>query len=427
MDLLALGIGVVVGAALGLLVAQAVGGRGRQELASAKARAVAAEQAKADAEQREDKARTDASAQVDILRTELAVIMAEAASKVRLELMDQAKREREQDSSVVINLVKPVHDHLERVESGLNKFNLERTRQGTEINERLDVAAGLMTTLQGETSRLTTALRGNSTRGKWGEMQLRRVVEMAGLSKHVSFSEQQATTDEAGRIIPDLLIRLPEDRTVVIDAKAPMPAIDHDGSEEAHRAAATRNARDLREHIKKLGAKDYAGRVDGALDKVIMFLPAESVLAGALEADPGILDEAYKNNVVIATPTTLLAVLTSIELVWKQKQLAESASQIAADGAKLYESLSVFAEHLAKAGNGLKAAVSAYNSAIGSLESRVLPAARSMKTHGVAGSDRGQPKTLTTSVRDIVVGELTVAVETQVDDEPSQLEAPEMH
>lgn len=425
MDAVALAVGVALGVTIGLLIGVGLRIRDRQALAAAEARAAAAETGKAEAEARESSARAEMDNRLKDLRTEINGMMASAAAQVRTEFINQSKQEREQDKAAVEHLLTPVRDQLTAVGDNLIALNNERIKQSAAFGESVKNTREEIGRLGEETGRLIEAIRGNSSRGRWGEVQLRRVIEMANLTKHVTFNEQQSVTDEEGKIIPDLLIRLPEGRVVVIDSKAPMPALDHDGSDEARRREAIRHASDLRAHIRQLASKDYAARLSGALDKVIMFLPAEGVLAGALEADPQLLEVAYRSNVVITTPTTLLAALTTIELVWKQKRLADSAEQVAQDGVRLYDALTRFLEHLASAGSGLSTAVSNYNKAVGSLERRVLPAARDMRNHGLAtGADRRRPVTVTESVRDIVAVELLALEVDKSGDSPLPLPSP---
>lgn len=252
---------------------------------------------------------------------------------------------------------------------------------GAALRESLDQLARAQANLGTDMGKLTTILHRGDYRGRWGEAQLRRIVEAAGMLARVHFTEQAVAPGADSRLRPDLLVHLPENRQIVVDAKVPLDAV----LESAGDAGPDRLAVAVKRHISSLGAKQYWDQFERSTDFVVMFLPAESLLSMALGADPGLLDYAFDRRVVPATPTTLLALLRSVSLGWRDVQLAQTAAEVQRIGTQLYERVRIFAEHLGKVGAGLDAAASAYNKAVGSFESRVLVAGRRMSELGIEG------------------------------------------
>jgi DNA recombination protein RmuC len=245
--------------------------------------------------------------------------------------------------------------------------------------------------LQRETGNLSAALKGGSqVRGRWGELTLHRVVELAGMSKHCDFTEQESLQDEAGRLRPDLIVNLPGERRIAVDAKAPLQAfLDAVGaSNEADRRQALGNyARVVRMHMNQLGGKAYWEQLQPSPELVVLFLPGDSFFSAALEQDCALIEDGMQKRVVIATPTTLIALLHAVAYGWRQEQVEKSAQRVGDLGRQLYDRLRVFVGHFADVGAGLKKAVDCYNRAAGSLESRVLTSARKFKELGAAAGD----------------------------------------
>jgi DNA recombination protein RmuC len=302
-------------------------------------------------------------------------------------LRGRLRAERREEA--VDALVDPIRASLDRVDAKLGELDRDRQRERGALDQQLRLLVEAQERLRGETGALVAALRQPQTRGRWGELQLRRVVELAGMLSHVDFLEQSSTSGEDGVLRPDMIVRLPGGKQVVVDAKAPLHAFlnAYEARDETTRTQElATHARLLREHVRKLSAKAYWSQFDPSPDFVFLFLPGEHFYGAALEADPGLLEEGVRQSVLIATPTTLIALLRAVAYGWQQETVAESAREVAELGRELHHRLGTFAEHLQRVGTRLRGAVGAYNDAVGSFDSRVLPSARRFVDHGAVAA-----------------------------------------
>ena len=277
---------------------------------------------------------------------------------------------------------------------------------------RVDTQVGALQqsseSLRAETGSLVTSLRQPQIKGKWGELTLRRAVELAGMSPHVDFVEQQSLDTEDGRLRPDLIVHLPGGVEIVVDAKAPLHAflnaVTIRTQDEYHKAMED-HARLVREHVNRLASKPYRNQFERTPKFIVLFLPGEAFFSAALQKDPTLIEDAIERDVIPASPTTLIALLRSVAEGWRAEQLAENAAQISALGRELHDRIRIFVEHLARIGSALDTANKAYNNAVGSLEQRVLPGARKFKELGVqATAELPDVEPTSVSVRQLAAG-----------------------
>jgi DNA recombination protein RmuC len=286
--------------------------------------------------------------------------------------------------------VRPLKESLERMDQQLQ--GVERVRQeayGT-LTEGVRQLRSDQERLRAETGNLVTALRTPHVRGRWGEIQLRRVIEMAGMIDHCDFTEQRSTTDDEGRVLrPDVVVQLPGGKQVVIDSKVPLvaylEAFQENASDDDRRARLVDHARHVREHIHRLGQKGYWRQFPATPEFVVMFLPDESFLRAALEQDPSLTELAVSNNVIPASPTNLIGLLRAVHYGWQQETIAESAREVSELGRELYKRLATMGAHVSRLGKSLDGAVKAYNETVGSLERQVLVQARRFERQGITG------------------------------------------
>ncbi|ROT32154.1 DNA recombination protein RmuC [Micromonospora sp. HM5-17] len=307
-----------------------------------------------------------------------------------------------QSQEAVARAVAPLQETLRRYEQRVAELERERVDAYAELREQVRSMAVVSGELRTETKQLVAALRAPQIRGRWGEHQLRRVVEAAGMLEHCDFAEQvTASTDQQG-VRPDLVVRLYGGRTVVVDAKAPFEA--YLTAMEA-RDEATRNrhldahARQLRAHVDALATKSYWAAFAQSPEFVVLFVPADPFLDVALQRDPALLEHAFARNVVLATPATLVALLRTVAYSWRQEALARNAAAVHTLARELYGRLGTLGEHVSKLGSALGGAVTAYNRTVGSLEARVLVSARKLAELGVAGDELPTPPQVETAPR----------------------------
>ena len=302
-----------------------------------------------------------------------------------------AQGDLEKRQQAIAELVAPVKQSLDKLDGCIQ--GIEKAREGaySSLTTQVQLLHQGQGDLRRETSSLVKALRQPAARGRWGELQLRRVVEMAGMLSHCDFVEQVSVTGDDGRMRPDLVVRMPGGANIVVDAKAPLAAyleaIDTE-DEDARRLLLVDHARQVRDHMTRLGRKAYQDQFDTSPDLVVLFLPGEMLFSSALQHDPGLIEYGAGEKVLVATPTTLIALLRAIACGWKQEALARNAREISDLGRQLYERISTLAGHWAKVGKNLGDAVGAYNSAVASMETRVLVSARRFKDLDAVPDDR---------------------------------------
>ncbi|MBC7368432.1 MAG: DNA recombination protein RmuC [Undibacterium sp.] len=338
----------------------------------------------------------------DALRANRADFL-EQARQSFAQLQTQSAGDLEKRQLAIDALVKPLRESLEKVDGKIAEIEKARATAYGALGEQLKTLGTAQLQLQAEASKLSTALRSTSFAGSWGELQLRRVVEMADMLPYCDFSEQE--TSAAGGFRADLVVRLPGGQRIVVDAKAPLESYRAavDATDEPTRAARLADhSQKVRGHIDALGAKNYWEQFQPAPEFVVLFLPGDHFLTAALTADSSLLDRALTRRVLLATPTTLIALLKAAAYGWRQESVSKNADEISALGRQLYDRISNFADHLDKVGRGLDAAVRGYNTAIGSFESTLLPGARKFAELGAKGAkDLAPPAAIETAAREI--------------------------
>jgi DNA recombination protein RmuC len=311
--------------------------------------------------------------------------------------------------------VRPLKDSLERMDLQLQ--GVERVRQ-----EAYGALQTQVSTLSERAGNLANALRRPDVRGRWGEAQLRNVVEFAGMIEHCDFVSQATVTTDDGMLRPDLVVRIPGGKHVVVDAKAPLAAYleAFETSDDAERELRfVDHARQVREHVTKLSAKGYWRQFEPSPDLVVMFLPDESYLRAAHEKDPGLQEYAWASNVILASPSTLMILLRTVAMTWQQETVAESAREVSALGRELYKRISTMGAHVGRLGRSLDGAVKAHNEFVGSLERQVLPQARRFEQHGITGIEPPELQPIQRQARPLAAAEL-IEIE---EDEPPALAA----
>jgi DNA recombination protein RmuC len=313
--------------------------------------------------------------------------LAQRVGEARRAEQERASGEMARRTEEIKGIVKPVEEKLGLMQSEIGRLERERREAQGELAQMVRQLGEGVGTLRQEAGNLVTALKRPSTRGAWGEIQLRNVVEMAGMVSHCDFLEQPTIQTVDGILRPDMLVRLPGEKVVVVDSKVPLDAylssLEASGEEQRELHAA-RHARQTREHIAKLASKGYQRQFDSTPEFVVMFVPSDGIYQAALAQDPALIEYGVQQQVLMATPTTLIGLLWAVHYGWRQELIAESAREIAESARELHSRLGRFVEPFAKAGRQLDSAVSAYNEAVGSFDHRVIPQVRRIEEAGAA-------------------------------------------
>jgi len=298
----------------------------------------------------------------------------------------QAKNELEKREKSIETLIQPIRETLEKTEKQLHSMEKERKEAFGSLSEHLRLMNDAQIRLQRETGNLVSALRRPEIRGQWGELTLKRLAELAGMTEYCDFYEQETVNSETGQLRPDMIVRMPDKRELVVDAKTPLDAylnaVQAENDEQRNNEL-QRHARKLRDRVKELASKAYWLQFKNSPDYVVLFVPGDQFLSAALEQDAGILEYALSNKVILATPTSLIALLRAVAFGWRQQAVAKNAEQIQRLGEELHNRMLTFTEHLTKLGSALGSSVDHYNKAVGSLERSVLPGARRFTELGI--------------------------------------------
>ncbi|HEY5046118.1 MAG TPA: DNA recombination protein RmuC [Solirubrobacteraceae bacterium] len=349
----------------------------------------------------------------DELTSISADVLKQTGDSLAQRLADQRRAEEEragaemaQRAQEIKGLVQPVQEKLGRMESEIGRLERERKEGQGQLSQMIRQLHEGVGTLRQETGNLVSALKRPSTRGSWGEIQLRNVVEMAGMVSHCDFVEQSTIQTDDGQLRPDMLVRLPGGKLVVVDSKVPLDAYLsalEAGTDDERETHIARHAKQTREHITKLASKGYQRQFDSTPEFVVMFVPSDGIYQAALGQDPALIEYGVQQQVLMATPTTLIGLLWAVHYGWQQELIAESAREIAESARELHRRLGRFVEPLAKVGRQLDSAVGAYNKAIGSFERGVIPQVRRIELAG-ASSEREvtTPAAIETAARPVI-------------------------
>jgi DNA recombination protein RmuC len=303
-------------------------------------------------------------------------------------IIETTKGKLGEHQAAMDGMIKPLHETLKRYEEQIKSMEEGRLKAYGSLEEQLRSLTSTHESLQKETSNLVSALRKPQVRGRWGEMQLKRVAELSGMSMHCDFTEQVSVDTDKGRVRPDMIIHLPSDREIVVDSKVSLEAYldaTADQTEEGRKAKMERHAQQVRTHMNRLSSKEYWSQFAKSPEFVVLFMPGESFLGAALDMDTTLIEDGIQKGVIISTPTTFIALLRAIAFGWRQEQITKNAQEVSILGRELYERIATMIKHFDDLGNNIRRSTEAYNRTIGSLEARVLPSVRKFKDLGVTG------------------------------------------
>jgi DNA recombination protein RmuC len=324
----------------------------------------------------------------------------------------RASGDLEQREKAIENLVKPIREALEKTEKQIQNIEKDRKESYGALNSHLEMMARTQQNLQDQTQQLVKALRRPEVRGQWGELTLKRLAELAGMVEYCDFVEQQHVDTEEGRLRPDMIIKMPDQREIVVDVKTPLDAYlsaieaPDDDTRKTH---LERHAKNVRQRVNELSQKSYWSQFKNAPNFVVLFIPGDQFLSSALDYDKKLLEDALRQQVILATPTSFVALLRAVAYGWRQEQLAKNAEVIRKVGEDLYNRLNNFSEHLQKLGRSLEGSLKSYNRAVGSFDSRVLPGARKFTELGISnGKELEEPQQIETAVKQAEASSLPV-------------------
>jgi len=383
-----------VGVLLGFLVAQVRAGRRieavRIELEAARVRLESLTKLDADRIALLEQSETRLRSAFDSLAGETLRSNSEMFLKLARETLSRdqaiAQSSLKERETAIAQLIEPIRAALQKTEAQVESLERERRDAFSTLRTQIETLANGQTQLQRETRNLVTALRRPEVRGRWGELTLRRLVELAGMAEHCDFTEQLHVASDEGALRPDMVVHMPESRNLVVDVKAPLDAYLEAleaVTDEARQIALKRHGLQVEARVRQLSSKSYWTQFEHSPEFVVLFLPGDQFLSAALAEKPDLLETALKQNVILATPSTLIALLKTVAYGWRQAAVAENAAEIRELGQELYKRLGTFTAHLGRVGQRLGAAVEAYNSAVGSLERQVMPQARRFPELGV--------------------------------------------
>lgn len=298
-----------------------------------------------------------------------------------------ATSELDKKEQSIADLVKPIREALDKTEKQVREMEKDRREAHGSLKRHLELMSQDQVKLQSETRNLVQALRRPEVRGQWGEMTLKRLAELAGMVQHCDFYEQESAASDEGLLRPDMIIRMPGKRAVIVDAKAPLDAYisaveaTDDASREEH---LIRHAKNVRHRVRELAAKSYWSQFKETPDFAVLFIPGDQFLSAALERDPSLLEDAMSDQIILATPSSFVALLRAVAFGWRQEVLADNADKIRSLGVTLYERIAAFSNHLGNVGNSLNKSVEHFNKAVGSFDSRILPSAKRFTEMGIS-------------------------------------------